>query len=130
MRPRWQNIGGCCGTRSPHTGASRWTRRAMPSFTRSPRRRARSPPLRSLYRTNLPVPTTPFLGRERELEEVLELLAGSRLLTLTGPGGTGKTRLGLQAAGAAADAYPGGIFWVPLATLRDAELVLEEAAHA
>jgi predicted ATPase/class 3 adenylate cyclase len=88
------------------------------------------PPLRSLYRTNLPVPATPFLGRERELDEVLELLAGSRLLTLTGPGGTGKTRLGLQAAGAAADAYPGGVFWVPLATLRDPELVLEEAAHA
>ena len=59
------------------------------------------PPLRSLYRTNLPVPGTPFVGRERELAEVLELLGREdlRLLTLTGPGGTGKTRLALQAAG-------------------------------
>ena len=55
------------------------------------------PPLKTLYRTNLPVPATPFLGRERELEEVGALLARDdvRLLTLTGPGGTGKTRLAL-----------------------------------
>jgi class 3 adenylate cyclase len=51
------------------------------------------PPLKSLFRTNLPIPATPFLGRERELAEVVGLLAGTRLLTLTGPGGTGKTRL-------------------------------------
>jgi predicted ATPase/class 3 adenylate cyclase len=88
------------------------------------------PPLKSLYRTNLPVPGTPFLGRERELGEVLELLEGTRLLTLTGPGGTGKSRLGLQAAGAAADAFPDGVFWVPLAALRDPDLVLEETAQA
>jgi hypothetical protein len=55
-------------------------------------------PLKSLYRTNLPVPSTPFLGREQELQQVLGLMAGTRLLRLTGPGGTGKTRLGLQAA--------------------------------
>jgi predicted ATPase len=88
-------------------------------------------PLKSLYRTNLPVPTTPFLGRERELAEVLDLLGGGlRLVTLTGPGGTGKTRLALQAAGAAADAFPDGVFWVPLAPLRDPELVVEETARA
>jgi predicted ATPase len=86
------------------------------------------PPLRSLYRTNLPVPTTAFLGREGELGEVLTLLDGTRILTLTGPGGTGKTRLALQAAGAASDAYPDGVFWVPLAPLREPELVLETAA--
>src|SRR5262249_59337486 len=45
------------------------------------------PPLKSLYRTNLPVPATPFLGREQELAQVLVLLEGARLLTLTGPGG-------------------------------------------
>ena len=58
------------------------------------------PPLKSLYRSNLPVPATAFLGRERELAEVVELLGRDdvRLLTLTGPGGTGKTRLALQAA--------------------------------
>jgi predicted ATPase/class 3 adenylate cyclase len=89
-------------------------------------------PLRSLHRTNLPVPATPFLGRVRELDEVLELLARGdcRLLTLTGPGGTGKTRLALQAAAAASDLYPGGVFWAPLAPLRDPGLVLETAAQA
>jgi predicted ATPase/class 3 adenylate cyclase len=88
------------------------------------------PALRSLYRTNLPVPATPFLGRERELAEVVGLLEGTRLLTLTGPGGTGKTRLALQAAAAAADSYPDGVYWVPLAPLRDPHLVLAEAAQA
>jgi predicted ATPase/class 3 adenylate cyclase len=89
------------------------------------------PPLRSLHRTNLPIPSTPFLGRERELGEVLRLLARDdvRLLTLTGPGGTGKTRLGAQAAGAIADAYPQGVWWIPLAALRDPALVLETAAQ-
>jgi predicted ATPase/class 3 adenylate cyclase len=90
------------------------------------------PPLRSLYRTNLPIPATPFLGREAELAEVASLLAREdvRLLTLTGPGGTGKTRLALQVAALSADAYPQGVYWVPLAPLRDPALVLEEAAHA
>ena len=90
------------------------------------------PPLRSLHRTNLPIPATTFLGREHELAEVLALLAQDdvRLLTLTGPGGTGKTRLGLQAAAEASERHPDGIFWVPLATLRESELVLEEARHA
>jgi len=90
------------------------------------------PPLKSLYRTNLPIPATPFLGREKELLEVLELLSREdvRLLTLTGPGGTGKTRLALQAAGGLADRYPHGVWWVPLALLRDPELVLEAAGQA
>jgi predicted ATPase/class 3 adenylate cyclase len=89
------------------------------------------PALKSLYRTNLPVPATPFLGRERELAEVVELLGREdvRLLTLTGPGGTGKTRLAAQAAGLASGAYPDGIWWVPLASLRDPQLVLESAAQ-
>jgi predicted ATPase/class 3 adenylate cyclase len=89
------------------------------------------PALKSLYRTNLPVPATPFLGRDRELSEVVELLAadGARLLTLTGPGGTGKTRLALQAAGLSSDAYPDGVFWVPLAPLRDPALVIATAAQ-
>jgi predicted ATPase/class 3 adenylate cyclase len=90
------------------------------------------PPLKTLYRTNLPVLATPFLGREHELAEVRELLARDdvRLLTLTGPGGTGKTRLGLQAAAEVADEYLDGVFWVPLAPLRDPGLVLEQAAQA
>jgi predicted ATPase/class 3 adenylate cyclase len=89
------------------------------------------PPLRTLYQTNLPIPATPFLGRERELAEVVGLLAREdlRLLTLTGPGGTGKTRLALQAAGALAERYPHGIWWVPLAPLRDPGVVMETAAR-
>ena len=83
------------------------------------------PPLKSLYRTNLPVPATPFLGREDEIASVVALLGDStiRLLTLTGPGGTGKTRLALQAAAEASDGFPDGIFWVALASVRDPGLV-------
>jgi predicted ATPase/class 3 adenylate cyclase len=90
------------------------------------------PALKSLYRTNLPIPATPFLGREAELAEVVELLTGTttRLLTLTGPGGTGKTRLALQAAAEASESFPDGVFWVPLAPLRDPALVLTSAAQA
>jgi predicted ATPase len=90
------------------------------------------PPLKTLYQTNLPVPATPFLGREDELATVGELLADPdrRLLTLTGAGGSGKTRLALQAAGAAADGYPGGVWWVPLAPVSDPEGVFENAAGA
>jgi len=89
------------------------------------------PPLRSLHRTNLPVLTTPFVGREREVVAVRELLAGPdvRLLTLTGPGGSGKSRLAAQVAGAEADEYPDGVWWVPLDATRDPELVLESAAQ-
>ena len=88
------------------------------------------PALKTLYRTNLPVPATPFIGRERELAQVVGLLAGTRLLTLTGPGGTGKTRLALQAAAESSERFPDGVFWVPLAPLRDPRLVLEQAAQA
>jgi class 3 adenylate cyclase len=87
------------------------------------------PPLKSLHQTNLPIPSTPFLGRERELADVVALLSQDdvRLLTLTGAGGTGKTRLGLQAAAGLADRYRHGIWWVPLAPLRDPKLVLASA---
>ena len=90
------------------------------------------PVLNTLYRTNLPIPTTPFLGREGELAEILSLLSreDTRLLTLTGPGGTGKTRLALQAAAEASESFPDGVWWVSLASLRDPKLVLETAAQA
>jgi predicted ATPase/class 3 adenylate cyclase len=90
------------------------------------------PPLQTLYRTNLPIPSTPFLGRGSELVELTELLGRDdvRLVTLTGPGGTGKTRLALQAAAAVSDAYPDGVWWVALAPLRDPGLVLREAEQA
>ncbi|MDQ3890427.1 MAG: tetratricopeptide repeat protein [Actinomycetota bacterium] len=90
------------------------------------------PPLKTLYQTNLPTPATPFLGRAIELAALEALLARAdvRLLTLTGPGGTGKTRLALQAAALAAESYPDGVWWVPLAPLRDPELVLSSTARA
>ena len=89
------------------------------------------PALKSLYRSNLPVAATPFLGRRRELSEVIELLSreGIKLLTLTGAGGTGKTRLAIQAAAEASDRYPDGVWWVSLASVRGASLVLESTAR-
>jgi predicted ATPase/DNA-binding SARP family transcriptional activator len=83
-------------------------------------------------RTTLPTPATSFLGRARDLDEVKKLLgrADVRLLTLTGPGGTGKTRLAIQAAGELAASYPDGVFWVPLASLNEADLVLSSVARA
>jgi AAA ATPase domain/Adenylate and Guanylate cyclase catalytic domain len=89
------------------------------------------PPLKTLYRANLPVPSTPFLGRERELEDLTALLSREdvRLVTLTGPGGTGKTRLALQAAALQAERLPDGVWWVPLTSVRDPRLVLQEVAQ-
>jgi predicted ATPase/class 3 adenylate cyclase len=83
------------------------------------------PPLRSLPETNLPVPATPFLGRKEELASVVTHLAAPdlRLLTLTGAGGSGKTRLALQSAAEVAERFPGGVSWVSLSPLTDASLV-------
>ena len=90
------------------------------------------PPLKTLHQTNLPVPTTRFVGRAAETAELGALLARDdvRLATLIGPGGTGKTRLALAAAAHAADDFPDGVWWVPLAPLRDPALVLDAAAKA
>jgi predicted ATPase/class 3 adenylate cyclase len=83
------------------------------------------PPLRSLGNlfNNLPAELTSFVGRSTELAELGELLGQVRLLTLTGAGGCGKTRLALQTAADAVDDYPGGVWWVELARLQDAALV-------
>ena len=93
---------------------------------------AEFPRVKTLYQTNLPVPATPFLGRERELDEVVGLLRRDdvRLLTLTGPGGTGKTRLALQAAAEVAEDLPDGVWWISLAPLRDPALALDAVAKA
>jgi predicted ATPase len=88
------------------------------------------PPLKTLYQTNLPVQPTPLTGREAELDDVLELLAGTRLLTLTGAGGSGKTRLALQAAAELVDDYRDGVWWVSLAALRHPALVEPTIAQA
>ena len=90
------------------------------------------PPLKTLYGTNLPVPATPFVGRQRELVEITQLLRRPELhlVTLSGPGGIGKTRLALHAAGEVSNEYPDGVWWVPLAPVRDSALVLEQARQA
>jgi predicted ATPase/Tfp pilus assembly protein PilF len=91
------------------------------------------PPLRSLdaYRNNLPLQPTPLVGREKEVSEVCNLLRSgeTRLLTLTGPGGTGKTRLALQAAVDLLEDFPDGTFFVQLATLTDADLFISAVAE-
>jgi predicted ATPase/DNA-binding winged helix-turn-helix (wHTH) protein len=74
-------------------------------------------------RTNLPELLTSFVGRERELAEIKQLLPATRLLTLTGTGGMGKTRLAQQAATEVLDAYRNGVWFVDLAPLRDPVLV-------
>src|SRR5262245_22709668 len=82
------------------------------------------PPLRSLHRTNLPSTATALVGRELELTELCGLLGnGTRLVTLTGAGGSGKTRLALQVAAELSDAFGDGVFFVPLAPVQHAELV-------
>ena len=74
-------------------------------------------------RHNLPAELTSFIGREREQEEVKDALAKSRLLTLSGIGGIGKTRLSLQIAADVANDYPDGVWFVELAPITDAGLV-------
>jgi predicted ATPase/class 3 adenylate cyclase len=90
------------------------------------------PPLKSLERhpTNLPIQPNPLVGREHELERITELLGEgeTRLLTVTGVGGTGKTRLALQAGAELLDAFPDGVFFVDLAPVTSAALVLPTIA--
>ena len=91
------------------------------------------PPLKTLdtYPNNLPVQLTPFIGREQELAAVLQLLRRDevRLLTLTGPGGAGKTRLGLQVAAELSDFFVDGVFFVNLAPVSDVTLVVPTVAE-
>jgi predicted ATPase/class 3 adenylate cyclase len=83
------------------------------------------PPPRTLGSgpVRLPRQLTSFVGREGELRRILQALSGTRLLTLLGPGGTGKTRLSLQAAAEAAPGFPDGVFFVPLGSISDPVLV-------
>ena len=88
------------------------------------------PPLKTISNTNLPRPASSFVGRKRELSSVLACVEkGARLVTLTGPGGTGKTRLALEAASSLVPEYKAGVFWVGLAALRDPALVTETIAQ-
>jgi predicted ATPase/class 3 adenylate cyclase len=84
----------------------------------------RFPPIRTISNTNLPRPASSFIGREREVAEVVALLRdGNRLLTLSGPGGSGKTRLAIEAASELVPSFANGVFWVELAPVRDPDLV-------
>jgi predicted ATPase len=88
------------------------------------------PPLKTISNTNLPRPASSFVGREAELGEVLRRIErGARLVTLTGPGGSGKTRLALEAAVTLVPDYKAGVFWVGLASLRTPALVTETIAQ-
>src|SRR6266568_2759457 len=100
----------------PSTVAVRSGLRARESLTAQP--------------NNLPVPRTSFIGRREQIQEVRRLLARTRLLTLTGAGGCGKTRLALRAAADVSDAYADGVWLVELAALTDPALVAQAVAQA
>jgi predicted ATPase/class 3 adenylate cyclase len=83
------------------------------------------PPIKTLdaYRHNLPIQLTSFVGREKEMEQIAQSLSEHRLVTLTGVGGTGKTRLALQVAAEMTEQYTNGVWFVELAPISDPELV-------
>jgi predicted ATPase/class 3 adenylate cyclase len=89
------------------------------------------PPLRSLdaIQNNLPTQLTSFVGRDAEVTDAKRLLQNTRLLTLTGPGGIGKTRLSLQIAAESSRDFPGGVYFVPLSAVRDPDLIASAIAQ-
>jgi predicted ATPase/class 3 adenylate cyclase len=91
---------------------------------------AEFPPLKTLNRTNLPVQPSALIGRESELEKASALLRSNRLVTLIGPGGSGKTRLALQLAADLIDDFADGVFWVSLQAVSDPALVSPSIAQA
>jgi predicted ATPase len=88
------------------------------------------PPLKTLSNTNLPRPASSFVGRERDVEEILgRVRDGARLLTLTGAGGSGKTRLAIEAAAELVPELTAGVFWVGLGAIRDPARVADTIGH-
>ena len=91
----------------------------------------RFPPLRTISNTNLPVPLSSFVGREPVVAAVVSLVRDedTRLVTLTGPGGTGKTRLAIESAAELVADFKAGVFWVGLSAIRDPTLVVDTIAQ-
>jgi predicted ATPase len=87
------------------------------------------PPLKTIANTNLPRPASSFIGREHEIREVMSLLSSSRLVTLLGAGGSGKTRLAIEAAAELIGEFRAGVFFVGMAGLREPALVLATIAQ-
>src|ERR1700728_670325 len=83
---------------------------------------------RADIRSHLPQEPNSFVGRERELDELRKLVGGARLLTLTGPGGIGKTRLALRALGVMADEFPDSVRYIELADITSPDLVVARVA--
>jgi len=80
-------------------------------------------------KTNLPVPLTSFIGREKEVEQIVRLVGKNRLITLTGSGGVGKTRLAIQSANGLISKLQDGVWWVDLASLADPSRVPQAVAQ-
>jgi predicted ATPase/DNA-binding CsgD family transcriptional regulator len=115
------------GTATPNRSAARGSRslRAVePAEAKTPLRAPERPP------HNLPLELSSFIGREREVAEVKQLINNNRLLTLTGSGGCGKTRLALVAALEMVEDFEDGTWWVALASLSDPNLVPQAVASA
>jgi len=92
------------------------------------------PPLRSLssHPNNLPIQSTPFMGREKELSDITKLInnPSCRLITLVGPGGTGKTRLAIQAAAETIRQFKNGVYFIPLDPLSSTDFLISTIADA
>jgi predicted ATPase/DNA-binding SARP family transcriptional activator len=101
--------------------------RVAPKGARMELREAVGPASEGVLSGNLPTPATQFIGRSGELAEIKRLLGETKLVTLTGPGGTGKTRLAIRAGTELEDRYPEGVWWVPLAPIKDDALVVQVA---
>src|SRR5688572_5777878 len=96
---------------------------ALAELGLKPSEETRALALKRTTSLNIPVPLTSFIGREKELREIASLLAKSRLVTLTGSGGVGKTRLAIQVTSEVLDHFPDGVWFLDLAFLNDAELM-------